>query len=372
MPLLQIQCFRDILRGSVSWLRQHTAWQAKVLQQPNDELPTWLDNLAGLPDGVLMFDLDGRHRRRLRELRLPFVDLRWQPSDPEPTPVHFDPGWISDGVRHLLDRGYARILIAVPSDELDSEVEQAIAAAVVLTSRRGVPVDILRQSRHDWHAPKATAFRAKAAGSTPLGVLCWDDHIASSLSWVCQREGLAIPGQVGLLGSNDDPIADALAALPLSSVQVPFSEWGRLSMAALARLIAGKQPARRQRLLPSLGVLARASTALGTADELVVRRALNLGEGRRSSVAALAATVGCSRSALSRRSKIQLGHPLAQELRRRRVLRLREGLASGRSPGDLARELGMSLSGLYALCRRELGSSPGRWADRRRGAGSGH
>ena len=76
---------------------------------------------------------------------------------------------------------------------------------------------------------------------------------------VTRERGIAIPGDVSLVGHNDMPFVDIVQP-PLTTIHIPVAEMGRQAAQVLLENIKGDVPATTTRILtPSLVV--RSSTA---------------------------------------------------------------------------------------------------------------
>jgi LacI family transcriptional regulator len=93
----------------------------------------------------------------------------------------------------------------------------------------------------------------------PLAVVTTYDRFAAAVCRVVQLLGLAIPDDVGILGSHDTDFA-RLASPPISSVRTPLERIGYESARLLHRMMLGKRVARRLVQFPALGVSGREST----------------------------------------------------------------------------------------------------------------
>lgn len=95
----------------------------------------------------------------------------------------------------------------------------------------------------------------------PIGVFCCDDLRASQVRARCRDLGLDVPGDVAILGVDDDPIYCMFTSPRLSSVDPDAPAIGRLAAETLAEWLAapeGTPPPNR--LVAPKGVIARAST----------------------------------------------------------------------------------------------------------------
>lgn len=95
----------------------------------------------------------------------------------------------------------------------------------------------------------------------PVGIFCCDDLRASHVRTICRTLSLDVPGDVAVLGVDDDPIYCMFTSPRLSSIDPDSHMIGRTAAKTLAELLAaptGTKPPNR--IVPPKGIIARAST----------------------------------------------------------------------------------------------------------------
>ncbi len=95
----------------------------------------------------------------------------------------------------------------------------------------------------------------------PIGVFCCDDLRASQVRSICRELSLDVPGDIAMLGVDDDPIYCMFTSPRLSSIDPDAAMIGRTAADTLAVLLdapAGTSPPNR--IVPPKGIVARAST----------------------------------------------------------------------------------------------------------------
>jgi LacI family gluconate utilization system Gnt-I transcriptional repressor len=192
----------------------------------------------------------------------PVIEM-WDHHPEEQTPfaqVGFDHGQVGRAMaRHLLDAGHRRLAYLDSGIATDfrahergagfaAEVRRARARVRVLTAATGDPFDAGRQ-----------AFDALNAGDDrPSAIACANDHIACGVLMQAQSRGVAVPGELALLGFGDFPIGRQLEPA-LSTVRPPSYAIGQATADAVVAALAAGAPARGSALAWQL--IARASTA---------------------------------------------------------------------------------------------------------------
>ncbi|MDR1798427.1 MAG: substrate-binding domain-containing protein [Bifidobacteriaceae bacterium] len=105
----------------------------------------------------------------------------------------------------------------------------------------------------------ATRELLAAYGEAVTAIVCANDEIALGAARAIRDAGLSVPGDVSLVGYDDNPLA-AFTEPPLTTIQQDFIELGRLAFDLLTDLIHGVAPLDSpQSIQPSLVI--RESTA---------------------------------------------------------------------------------------------------------------
>lgn len=105
-------------------------------------------------------------------------------------------------------------------------------------------------------AGRAAAEQLLHAGDLPTAIYCANDAVAAGVAAVLQREGIAIPDDVSLVG-YDDTVLASLDLLSLTSVRQPLEAMAKKSIEVINRRIEHPR---------------RAAEVIAIAPELVVRR----------------------------------------------------------------------------------------------------
>lgn len=177
-----------------------------------------------------------------------------------------------EAVRHLIGHGHRRIAhIQGPMKWLCSRERhegycQALAEA-------GLEVDPALVQEGDFTAATGQAvadqFFSLPAKQRPTGIFASSDLMAYGVLAAAQKQGIAIPGEVALVGFDDladmaESVVVVAGQLPLTTVRQPFYEMGRYAMQILFSLLEtshapGYQP-RRWPFSPDSGMPFRESS----------------------------------------------------------------------------------------------------------------
>lgn len=178
-------------------------------------------------------------------------------------------------------------------------------------------------SRGDF-AAISRIIRARLANSPkPIAVLAYDDNDAATLLSVCLDANIAVPDEVAILGIGDDQFICENQEVPLSSILHDQECTGYEGSALLDRLMSGEKPPAKPIVIPSGGIVTRASSDSFAVTPPELRRALvyiNTHLARPFSVDQVADAARVPRRTLERLFKRELGRSCGQETLRRRLV----------------------------------------------------
>lgn len=143
-------------------------------------------------------------------------------------------------VEHLIAEGHSRIVhFAGPEYSMHSRERVQGVYRAFSRSPRGFGEDaIIPAGAHleDGYRAGLAYFRDRAPSERATGVTCYNDLVAMGVMRALAELGIAVPGEVSVIGFDDLQIADFLA-VPLSSVHVPKHEMGRRAAEILIRQV---------------------------------------------------------------------------------------------------------------------------------------
>ena len=198
----------------------------------------------------------------------------------------------------------------------------------------------------------------------PCAIFCADIHLAREVMAVCRSLKIDVPGEVAIIGVDNDEILCLMERPTLSAVITQPDKVGFHAAEMLDRRMAGKIRARQQRLLiPAAGVVARGSTAGIVADDAPLSKALTLLRERAAEpirIDEIARLAGVSRRALEIRFQKHLGRSPRQELLRIRIEKAKALLTGTALPlAKIAEVSGFTDPYNFSRAfRREAGTTP--------------
>ncbi len=198
----------------------------------------------------------------------------------------------------------------------------------------------------------------------PAAVFCSNDLPARRIAEACVRCGIDVPGEIALLGVDNDSSECRLASPHLSSIDTPAENIGYEAARLLSDLMAGKQPAKQQHIqLPPLFVVTRSSTDRLACSHPVVLKALTYIREESATtmkVDTVARKAGVSRRQLERLFRDELKRTVLSVIHETRTARARELLAgTNLTIAEIADRVGFSnAKRLHAVFREQTGFPP--------------
>lgn len=210
--------------------------------------------------GVILSPVQERSRvlDKLRGTSIPLVGLVGGGGAP------FDLGVAGDFVHdaeiateHLLELGHRRIAVVNGPPELEACIARSIGVERAVTRAGLDPAEALVRistGTFEISAGEASLPQVLAAEPRPTAVFAVTDVLAVGVMHAALRAGLAVPGNLAVVGVGDMSMG-ATAAVPLTTVHYPAYEMGR---SAATLLFDPPDTPRVVRFTPEL--VARAST----------------------------------------------------------------------------------------------------------------
>ena len=359
---------RAVSFGIRKFLRVHPDWICETLPgfEPSGDW-SWL--AEGKWDGVIGYLVDPPLLEALVRLGIPSVNFSNSPPLEAPVPrvVSDDCEVGAMAARHFLERGLREFAYFGGGGSFGSRLRHRGFAGEV--EARGFACAHLRPTygqrlgRCPW-VDVAGLPEKVAAAQGPIGVFCLNDFYARMVVHFCALHGFRIPDQVAVVGVDNSEVAEGLAEVPITSVELRCERIGFEAMELLAGLMDGAAPPAEPVLIPPARVVVRASSDLVAVGDPLVARALEtireiafLPVG----IEELLKRVPASRRLLERRLRAAVGRPPYEEILRLREERAKQLLTETPTPiAEISEACGFSdPKQLYRLFTARLGMSPG-------------
>lgn len=322
------------------------------------------------PDGLLSFLFHRELSDRLLSIGVPLVDVANWLKSPIPRVCVDDVAVGAMAGSHFLDLGLERFAFVGRTAFSFSE-ERLKGYSSALGGSGYVPsIFEIAPSPAKWEQPWSTGHVDADLGEwlealpKPVAIFCDNDERALLVSEACFVLGIDVPNQVAILGVDNDPYLGSLGYPALSSIALPAKKVGFEAAALLNRLmLGGRAPAEPLRV-PPIGVISRRSTDLLAIDDPYLATAVRFIRENAASpinVGDVVQQVPISRRTLEKLFRERIGRSPLEEIRRMRILRAQQLLASTDLTVDtIAEQSGFgSGSWLSANFRDTCGITPG-------------
>jgi LacI family gluconate utilization system Gnt-I transcriptional repressor len=243
LPMLSNALFVDLLEAAQGQLRS-AGFQTLIgitHYDPREEEQLLREQLMHRPAGLLVTGLPGGATRRLIAASgVPCVHMMELSQRAGDFSVGFSQQEAAAAMtRHLLQRGRRRIAFAAA--QLDARTLQRLDGWRGELVARGLHAAAL-----EWlnPAPSSIALGAQmfeqiVGGSPPVdAVFFCNDDLAQGALLAAARRGIAVPGQVAVVGFNDLTGSDQMIP-PLTTVRTPRGEIGAAAAAMLLARVHG-------------------------------------------------------------------------------------------------------------------------------------
>ncbi len=208
------------------------------------DVSTRLAAIAGKVDGLILHDRTLPASAIVRHAEtVPIVTLAGTPT-PASMNVRCDnESGMRQLVRHLvLDHGYRSLAyLAANADSPDNRARSRALEAEASAARAHV------RTGRAWQGDYSASGGARAiesllagGGELPRAVVCANDQTALGVMHALGRRGIAVPGDVAVVGFDDIPVARHLRP-PLTTVRQPLRQMGACAFDLIhARISAGR------------------------------------------------------------------------------------------------------------------------------------
>lgn len=354
---------REFLSGVLKYMRTNgRPWQLELRLGREDDAPLHPDDYDGL---IVKYSLAQRVPATTRK-RIPVVQLDGRKRLKNAVAhVRADNARIARTAARFLSakrcRSYAVIGTQTPLDWSSERLE---------VFRRELSRQRLSAETYGAPEPPEDLARWLLRLPKPGAVFAVNDIRAREVLDACRRANLDVPGDIILLGVDNDELMCETSAPALSSIPLNIESAGYRAAERLARVLAGK-PALSRIDIPYSGesVVERPSTDARTASDALVRRCCAwivehveepLG------VPSLVRAAGCSRRHLEMQFRRTLGHSPADEIRRQRVTHAVALLECGLSQTDAAARCRFTdASHMHRIFKSVLGKLPSEFQNHR-------
>jgi len=301
-----------VLRGIADYAQRHARWTFVVSPE------TFILRLRSLQgwggDGIIALINTKPEAQAARQLDVPVVNLSGALREAGLPRVMVDHEAVGRlAAEHLLACGFRRFAYYGVRDLWYARQRRAGFARRLERDGRQCSVYEVPSSitdRQPWHHGQQQLAGWLKTLSPPVGLMACTDQRAQMVAEACRQLGLDVPGDVALIGVDNDEITCRFCVPPLSSISRNSRTVGYEAAALLDRLMSGKRPPAGDILIPPEGVVKRRSTDVVAIDDPHVAAAVRFIRehvGQCFGVDQVAAVLPVSRRYLEHRFRRHLG-----------------------------------------------------------------
>lgn len=317
---------RGLLRGIYSFAREQGSWATFLPEHSRGELPAQsLNRWRG--DGIIARIENQQIADMVARLKLPVVDVSATGALPNvPWVETHDESIAQLAIDHFRQRGFRHFAFCGDDRFAWSRYRREGMQRLLENSSQTCHVfgsQVVRSLNDD--EQELTEWLLKLP--KPVGILSCYDLRGRQLIEICQRNQIAVPEQVAVLGVDNDELVCNLSEIPLSSVIPNASGAGYLAAKLLSQMLAGETVDATAHLLKPMGIVTRQSTDSLAIDDAVVIQAMQFIREHACSgikVEDLLRTTKLTRRVLESRFKKYLGHSPHDAIQNVRLRRAEE------------------------------------------------
>lgn len=322
-------------------------------------------------DGVICSHTNPKLVHACRERKLPLVDLADGPAFPGVPQIRPDNVAVGHmAAEDLSERGYMNFGFCGFSNALWSrERRNGFVEGLTLMGKSCAVLESENSCRYSpqWQGeqiPLLAAWLKKQR--MPLAVMACNDFRAVQILEAAKFGGLSVPGDLAVLGVNDDRPCCEMAQPMLSSIALDSSRAGYLAADTLIRLMRGESAGISCTLVEPATVVHRQSTGVLAFDDPRLSVALQYirdNACRGITVEHVLTQVGMHRHVLERGLRKYIGRSPQAEIRRVQLVEIKRLLRQTDKPlKDIADSTGFEyVEYMCVLFKRLVGETPGRF-----------
>jgi LacI family transcriptional regulator, gluconate utilization system Gnt-I transcriptional repressor len=206
--------------------------------------------LGSFPDALLVSGVDHsvKTKQLLERSRLPIVEAMDLGDHPIGINVGFSHYKVGVAVaEYFRQKGYKRIAYAGTLTEIDLRSVKRIAGFQQTLKDFGLPHHFIQRSNEPFSIGVGRKLLTELLRQHPEieAIFFANDDLAAGAIFECQRQGIRVPGQLAIMGFNDQDIAASMVP-SITSIATPRREIGVLAAQLLVRRLEGRPPEERQ------------------------------------------------------------------------------------------------------------------------------
>lgn len=164
------------------------------------------------------------------------------------------------GTRHLIEKGHQKIGYCF-GGHMTQLTKDRFAGYTKALDEYGIPFndDWVFRNAYDLADGETVLRNALAMENRPTAFFTGSDQVAAGIVKAAKKHGLSVPGQIAVVGFDDQPIAIVVEP-PLTTIKQPAEEIGMKAMKIMMKYIEGEIEAKDKDIQLPLQLVVRHST----------------------------------------------------------------------------------------------------------------
>jgi LacI family transcriptional regulator len=350
---------RDLLRGVARYAQHYGPWSFYITPGDFEHVLPAMKQWGGT--GIIARISNERVARAVLEAKLPTIAIGLtdeQKLAGNPLAKFSELSSDADEVArlasdHLLERRFSHFAyVGLEERGWSCRRENAFRSRIL---QAGFDVSVYHQPHRmadrSWESERDILANWLRGLPTPLGLFACNDDRGRQVLEACRIGELNVPGEVAVIGVDNDEVFCDLADPPLSSVALNAETAGYRAAELLDMMMQGQVCSPRHVPVEALGVVARHSTdVIAVADEDVsaALQFIRQEQGFGVSVDSVADAVAVSRRSLERRFRVTIGRTILEEIQLARIERAKGLLIETKYPiSKVAQMAGFGSTGYF-------------------------
>lgn len=366
---------RRLIRGILGYVRKNDPWYLWVEAKGRNETLRLPKVWNG--DGVIARVSTPATARHLNDFGVPVINISsiqlGKERFPTVTTDLRESGrlaaeyFLNRGFRHFAYWGQFRLsYIQEQSDSFCAHIASAGYDCNVFKPKTA------HRSQGGWGDPHEELIDWLVSLPKPAAILTWETQYGRQILDACRLMGMDVPGEIAVLGGDDDELLCQVAFPPLSGIATPAETIGFEAAKMLDAQMAGSRNDDPHMLLKPSVVITRQSTDTLAIEDIEIKLAIRFIREHIHEpiqVPDILREVPISRSVLERRFQSIFGRSPAAEIRRLHLERARELLVETDLPVSAVAERSGFASPEYftSVFRPEFGLTPLQYRKHNRG-----
>ena len=319
---------RGLLRGIAKYSSLHGPWDMEheppfyIKPGPKNSLRKRL--LAQPPDGIIM--REPQNVNNILQMRIPVIFASYRKEQITDTSriITDDEAIAEMAAQHFIDRGFKNFAFLGYDNMFWSKNRSAFFAECL--KKNGFQLHVFTQLRSAkqrlWDSEQFTVADWLKTLPKPLALMACNDDRAQQAVNACRIADLFVPGEVAVLGVDNDTFVCDLSNPPISSIDLNTERAGFEAAELLHKMMSVKKTSPQKIIVSPTHIVTRQSSDIYAVTDSEVAAAIRfIREHARESIQVddVVKAVTLSRRTLYQKFRCVLGRSIHEEIKRARI-----------------------------------------------------